>query len=141
MKKRILAGIFALLLPLNGCSDYDEIDRYTVVAGIGIDPSARGFDLCCETAVGEQGGGMAVQSRLFSTSGVTILDALRNATKISGEQLYFGHTQMIILGKTALQGGVSDTLSFFRRDPDFEVSIRLAAAPYQSAEQILSASR
>jgi len=130
MKKRliILLVLFLLLITLTGCWNSREIKTLAIVQAIGIDLTENGeicltFQILKPSAIkapsGKEGGGGGGEEKavwVLTSTGQTIFEALRNATKKSGRKLYLPFNKVIVIGEDAARYGVGELTEFLDRD-------------------------
>lgn len=130
MKKHLLSYILCLLLTLllSGCWNRRELDAISVVEAIGIDKLENGqisltYQILRPSGVkgtssgGEKGGG-GKSFWVVTTTGETVFDAIRNATKQVDRRSYFGHNKVIVIGEESAKSGIAPLLDLATRDPE-----------------------
>jgi spore germination protein KC len=128
MKNRfiIFVVLILLLVALTGCWNKREINTLAVVQAIGIDQMENGeisvtFQILKPSAAkapaggGEGGGGEKAVCVLTST-GETLFEAFRNATKESGRKLFIPFNKIIVIGEDAARSGIGELTEFLDRD-------------------------
>lgn len=131
--KRLIPLIISLLF-LGGCSDYLEIDSRTIVSGIAVDKTDSGYSICCEITKMHIGGGTEITADTVTASGDSVMNALRNILIISGEKLYFGHTQSVIFGPKMGPDDIMRCITLFSRQNTFQLSTKLFTSPVPAAD-------
>lgn len=129
-----LATLFLIFPLLCGCSDYAEIDSRTIVSGIAVDKTPSGYSICCEITKIHIGSGANISADTVSASGDSIMNALRNILIISGEKLYFGHTQSVIFGPEMEASDIMRAVTLFSRQNTFQLSTKLFTSPIPAAD-------
>lgn len=125
--------LLCLLLPLclMGCWNRKEADQIDYVLAVGIDRVEGGqVALTIQTPVLEalkpkQGGG-GDKFKTLSVKGKTVFEAIRNYINITGMKLFWGHTQMYLIGEEAAKEGVDAYLDFFSADPELRGTSQIA---------------
>ncbi|WP_217593661.1 Ger(x)C family spore germination protein [Cohnella sp. GbtcB17] len=129
MKKRYLSlcALTACCL-LSGCWDRRELNQLGITAATGIDRSGNEWTVTYQVIVpsamwtGASGGGTASSSQssvhVFSSRGSTIREAASRANLEFTRQLYFSHTDVLVLGKEAARSGISEILDLYLRSFD-----------------------
>lgn len=143
MKKRAPFIIFVIILVVstNGCWDYREINKLSIVTGIAVDRGENSKYKTTFEIVDTQEGGIEkkIKSKLIESEGETLFDAVRNALKVSSPKLYFGHMNVVILSEQIAREGVIDIIDFLNRDAEPRLNIDLTVSKEKTANEILSA--
>lgn len=130
--------IFLLLLAvvtilLSGCWDRRELDELSSVVAIAVDkyephdPKEDGnylvtIQIPIPTKIagggeGEGGEGGAGSVQVMSSTGLSLQHALDNLQKRVNNQLFLGHTRVLLISEEVARDGVMDIIDFFRRNP------------------------
>lgn len=132
----------AVSFSLSGCWSYRGLNEITIVAGVGIDkdPISGSFHLACElidlATSGKEGG---VKAKIVESDGKTIFDAVRNAKKRLLNKLYWGNTQIVVIGnELAKQGDVGTVVNWFLNDAECRETIDILVSQEKTAKQILT---
>lgn len=143
MIKRLAALLLILALPfgLGGCWDYRSLDELTIVSGIAIDRNPDDpalYDLAFEVidtlTPSEKG---QVGSRLIKTTGRSVLEAIDNANTQLFTEMYFGNTELVLLGEQiAREGGLIRIVESFLREFSTRDNILVAVARGNGSELI-----
>ena len=127
--RRFAALAAALAVLLSGCgqsrgiySNYRPIEDLLLVRTLGIDAAGRGLVL--SAAAGRPQGGAPALLRRGASSIPQGMAALQSRSPDG--QLYFAHTQSIVLGEDFAAGGIGELLDFVERD----IRTRMGAALY-----------
>ncbi|WP_374717830.1 Ger(x)C family spore germination protein [Neobacillus sp.] len=151
MKKKILTTLIIFLLTpvLSSCWDQNEMTNLAFIMGLGIDKGKNkkydvSFQIILPRNVSSREGGNVSQGppiTVVKSPGDTLTEASRNVHKIVGRQLYYAHTNLVVVSdKVAkdknLMLGIFDALT---RDPDFRRTAQIVIAQKVTAEDILSA--
>jgi germination protein, Ger(x)C family len=138
-KKICLLLSLVLLFPLSGCWSYHGLNEITIVSGVGIDfdPSVGNYLLTFEvvdTAQQEQ-----VKSKIVEAQGKTIFDAVRNAKRRLVNKLYWGNTQVVVIGGDLAKqgGGVSSVVDWFISDAECRETVCVVVSEEKSACDLL----
>lgn len=129
------------LLNLPGCWDSRDIEELAMVIGIGIDQEEMGdqylitFQIARPEALGggemgaiegNGGGGQATWNMTVNAD--SVFDAVRKARQISPRELFFGHTQVVVLGEGLATHGVGPVMDFLQRETDLRRTIDIVVA-------------
>ncbi|MBO7743172.1 Ger(x)C family spore germination protein [Paenibacillus sp. MWE-103] len=148
--KRTVGLCFVLILVVScttGCWNLKEPDEVAFVVGAGLDLTKDGqLELSSQIAIpsslggGQEGGGgiMKQNFRVESSIGKNVYDTVpRNQTKIS-RKIFAGHRQIILVGQTMAEHGISDVLDQFVRLPQSELRSKMYVVKDGQAKDILS---
>ena len=125
----------SLLLLLGGCYDYNETDNMAIVSGIHVAKGAeKPYKLTFEivSAVGGE-----EKAETATMEGVTIAQAIDDATSVSGKKLYFGHTQVLAFDYELAKTGINEALDYFTRMGDMRLSMKVLVCKNMSGEELL----
>lgn len=137
MKKfKLLSIALVISLLLGGCWDRRELNDIAITMGVGVDydPAVKDVHLSMQIIKPDQmkapgsgsgkgggrgnGGGSQQASFLLESQGRTVFEAIRQANFRSTHKINWTHSVVIILGKSAVDNGVSPLLDLFIRDPE-----------------------
>ncbi len=124
-----------------GCWDYREINKLSVVLGMAIDKTEDGkYSITVEIVDAEADSGKesSTKSRLFVVTGETVFDTLRNAIKINSPKLYFGHLEIVIIGREVDNESIIQLLDLLVRDVEPRLNIDLLISRENTAKEILT---
>ena len=135
---RLLLLLFCLLL--SGCWDYIEVETLTFVIGAGVDITPENhFKLSVETFEVRGGNQTEIIPYVTSATGLTMFNALRNLTNLTGKQMFFGHSQAIVFSEEFARKGVGEVVGFMQRDAGVRTNMWLLVAKDASAEEVFKA--
>ena len=142
MNKRILF-LTILCLILTGCWDRNELNELAITMALGIDKVDDEYVVSAQTVIpGEvssmKGGPGESPVTLFQAKGATVNDAIRNLAKLSPRTGYFGHLQIVVIGETLAQEGISNTLDYLSRYFEIRSDFYLLIAKETEAGKILN---
>lgn len=138
MKKMILFSVFILIF-LSGCKDYVEIENLTIATAIGVDVDVENPDwylVSVEILKFDQD---TEQVSVISGSGQTYLEAVTNATKQLGSQLYFAHAQVMVISEEVANDGIFTFVDAIYRNSDLRLDMAILIAKNTTAIEVLSA--
>ncbi|TYP76527.1 Ger(x)C family spore germination protein [Paenibacillus methanolicus] len=148
MTKRIciLLLMFQFLL-VTGCWNSRELRDLAIVVGIGVD-RIEGSDqyrvsfqlVNPRAATGGKVGGSSISeipNIVFTSDDHSMFSALRKTTQKVPRQLFFAHSQLLVIGESLAKEGVSDVLDFFERSHEMRLNTSVVIARGASAESIL----
>ena len=143
--RRLLKTVVCILIIINltGCWNSSELNELGIVMGVAID-KAEEPDLVTVTAQtikpgqmasGKKDGGDGQKAYAnFKDTGHSVFAAIRDITNQSSRKLYFPHNQVLIIGKSAAEDGVTKYLDFFTRDPETRLSVSVLVAKNKANE-------
>lgn len=136
-----------MLLPiLSACWNQKELTDLAFVMAIGIDKGEHEkFDVSFQivnpgnVSSGQDGGGQGLPIAVYKSSGDTITEAARKATKKISRRLYYAHTNLIVVSEDVARNGLLDIIDALDRDPEFRTTTELVVMRDASAELLVSA--
>lgn len=146
--KTIAAAVVFLLLALCfcGCERASvELSEMMIIQGLGIDVDGDEIiatvemlnNLQSSAAGGDDSGER--RTRVFSSSGKSISEAVNNITLKCGNAPLYAHTRVVVLGKSAAEKDISDILDFFERDYNTKPSMLICMAKDCTASEVIGA--
>ncbi|MES5938263.1 MULTISPECIES: Ger(x)C family spore germination protein [unclassified Bacillus cereus group] len=144
--KCIIVMLVITTVLLTGCWDSKEIKSLAIVMALGIDKDAenKGYRVSLQIAnVGEAAGsieggsGYSTPITVYTTTGRTLLEAIRKTSKKVPRELYFSHLQLVIIGESLAKKGISNLFDFFERTPETRLTSMVLIAERDEAKQIL----
>lgn len=123
---------------LVGCWNYRELEDMNIVAGTAIDKGInKEYMISMEILEPSIGEDTPTTSRLITSEGDSIFDAVRNAIAISGQKLYWSHNKVLILSKEIAQKGIIEILDWFHRDSETRSDVYILISKENTAKEIL----
>lgn len=98
MRKNILISALFLIFLLSGCYDYNELNMQELVSGVGVDIEDGLVSVSVQCASTDEGDGA-----IYRATGKSFFDAVRNISLHNPKKLYWGHTQTLIIGESAIR--------------------------------------
>jgi spore germination protein KC len=91
-------------------------------------------------SAGQTGGGQGLPIAVYRSTGRTITEAARNATKKVSRRLYYAHTNLIVINEDVARDRtlMLDLLDAFARDPEFRTTTDIVIARDSTAEEIVT---
>ncbi|WP_438448780.1 Ger(x)C family spore germination protein [Gorillibacterium sp. sgz5001074] len=128
---RTLSVSALILLLLTGCWNRREPEQVDYVVAVGIDIAEDGkLALTIQSptleAMKPRGAGQEEKVKTISVKGETAFQAIRNYIRAAGRKLFWGHTQIYVLGEEAAKAGVEKYLDFFSMDPELRGTSQIA---------------
>lgn len=148
IKKYLLRGLLTGCLLLNvflvACWDKHELQNLGIILGMGIDiipEQERQNDekilLTSEVVDVLQGTGLE-DSQFFSSTGKTVLLALRNSKNKIERDIFLGIAQEVVLGKSVVEEGANKYIDYFYRDSALNPTVYIVIAE-DSAKDMMNA--
>lgn len=143
----VIPLLIMMLLPiLSACWNQKELTDLAFVMAIGIDKGEHEkFDVSFQivnpgnVSSGQDGGGQGLPIAVYKSSGDTITEAARKATKKISRRLYYAHTNLIVVSEDVARNGLLDIIDALDRDPEFRTTTELVVMRDASAELLVSA--
>lgn len=140
-----VSGVFiCVLFLITGCGNYKELNKISYVLGLGIDwtkDSKYKITLQIispnELASQEGGGGKATPVILYSSTGDTISEAARDASKKITKSKDFTHVTLMVIGEEAAKHGIDEMVDAILREPRISNTMSILVAKNTTAENIL----
>lgn len=149
MKKCLIITLIVVLsLPvLSACWNQKELTDLAFVMALGIDKEEDDLYLVSfqlvnpgNVSAGQGGGGQGLPIAVYKSTGRTITEAARNATKKVSRRLYYAHTNLVVVSEEVARDRnlMLNLLDAFSRDPEFRTTTELVVARDSSAEEIVT---
>lgn len=131
---RVLA-CSAMLIMLCGCFDYNELNMQEQVNGAGIDSEGDKVNVhvLCVATSGEED----KQGAVYTASGGSFFEAVREISGQSDKKLYWGHARVLIIGEAAADS-INEVLDTVLRAQDVYLDIAPVIAKQTTAQEIIS---
>ncbi|MEH6957458.1 Ger(x)C family spore germination protein [Neobacillus drentensis] len=140
--------VIGLSVPiLTACWNQKELTDLAFVMALGID---RGEDDLYHVSfqlvnpgnvsAGQSGGGQGLPIAVYKSTGRTMTEAARNATKEVSRRLYYAHTNVVVVSEEVARDRTQllNLLDAFARDPEFRTTTEILIARDSSAEEIVT---
>ncbi|WP_144549894.1 Ger(x)C family spore germination protein [Bacillus sp. X1(2014)] len=149
MKKCLLVILVLIMtMPiLSACWNQKELTDLAFVTALGIDREDDdmyhvSFQLVNpgNVSAGQTGGGQGLPIAVYRSTGRTITEAARNATKKVSRRLYYAHTNLVVVSEEVARDRTSmlKMLDAFARDPEFRTTTEIVIARDSTAEEIVT---
>ncbi|MGG3470660.1 Ger(x)C family spore germination protein [Neobacillus pocheonensis] len=147
MKKYSLLSICILILVplLTACWNQKELTDLAFVMAIGVDKGEdKKFDVSFQlvnpgnVSSGQSGGGQGLPIAVYKSSGNTITEAARKATKKVSRRLYYAHTNLFVVSEEVAREDVLELIDALDRDPEFRTTTEFVIARGITAEELVS---
>ncbi|MGP0583940.1 Ger(x)C family spore germination protein [Paenibacillus timonensis] len=144
--RRILlccAAVFACLA-VAGCWNRTELNELGITVATGFDRSGEDWELTYQVIVpsasgtsqggGSSGSGSQPSVYVFTTIGKTIREAADLGYTENPRRLYFGHTDIMVIGKDAAEKGIDQILDLYFRNIDARETVLVAVTDGKASE-------
>lgn len=142
----VLLTVWLILsLILTGCWNSRELNDLAIVSGIGIDLTANNGEFrvtfqvvnpsASSTSMGSGNGMPAVT--VISASDRTVFGALRKASKRATRQLFFAHSQLVVVGESLARSGIEGLFDIFERSHELRLNSPVLISRNSDAESVL----
>lgn len=141
-RRRLCAAIAVVvaLCPLcNACGSYQEVEGLVFIDAVAVDHSPDGkYMVTAETTNASGGGAEAkVEPRYLETYGDTITDAMENMQSYSVNELYWSHTEVIIISQDVARNDMSEVVDTMMRMPKIRPSMAIIVSKEATAREVL----
>ena len=132
--------VFCLPLLLTGCATPINLRDRAIVQIMGIDYQNNKYIVHLQEYLpsGSEEGAGENESELVSAEGETVFDAIKNAEAKDGNQVFYGHCRLYIIGIDALKEGIGQITEFMNSNYQLSLNSSVLAADGK-AEDILKA--
>ncbi|PLR80696.1 Ger(x)C family spore germination protein [Bacillus canaveralius] len=145
MKHKVLMSfvLIILLVPLTGCWNRRELNELAIAVAMGIDKSGEQYQVSAQIVnpgeiVTQKGGGTNSPIVTLTSTGDSMMEAVRKMTIKSPRKIYFAHLRLFVIGEElAREEGIAKTLDLISRDPEFRTDFFIIVAKETTAEQVL----
>lgn len=136
-----------MLTPLlSACWNQKELTDLAFVMALGIDKGKdKKFKLSFQlvnpgnVSTGQgSGGGQGLPIAVYRSTGDTITEAARNATKKVSRRLYYAHTNVVVISEKIAKTDLLYILDALDRDPEFRTTTEMVIARGCTAEEIVT---
>ncbi|WP_379128986.1 Ger(x)C family spore germination protein [Paenibacillus sp. sgz500958] len=135
----------SLVLPLSGCWNSRELNDLSIVSGIGIDKADDKdeyrvtFQVVNPTSTATSTGASTGQPpiTIYTSTDRTIFGALRKTSRKSSRQLFFAHTQLVVIGEALARSGINDIFDIFERSHELRLNSAILVSRNSNAASIL----
>ncbi|MEH7454397.1 Ger(x)C family spore germination protein [Gottfriedia acidiceleris] len=137
--------LLSIVLILSGCSNYMELNKISFITGLGVDWTDKSnFKVTLqvinptELATGQNGGGNSSPVILYTSTGKTLSEAIREAGKKITKNKDFTHVGLTVIGENAAKHGIEEIVDAIIREPRVSAFMSVLVAKNSTAEQILN---
>ncbi len=145
----IFICLMSIVLGLNGCGNYSEVNRLAFVIGFAVDkpdPTKDLYQVTFQIVKPNQtsnptsgGGGQGVPVVNYTGIGRTISEAARNSSKKISRKSFYAHTAVVIIDENTAKDSIIKVTDALQRDPKIPSRVPVIIARDTSAQSILKA--
>ena len=138
--KKIIASIF-ILFCVCGCWNYKELNEYSIVTGIAIDKKDDKFEVSTliSNAPKNSTDSSSSESQIvvYSGTGDSMLEALKDVGLISPKELYLNSFSIIVISEEVAKEGIDSVIDFFLRYSSSRNKFYVIVAREDKAKDVL----
>ena len=136
-----IAVIVALCPLLQACGSYEEVENLVFIDALAVDRAPNGKYMVTAEATTSSGGGAEakVEPRYLEANGDTIADAMENLQSFSVKELFWSHTELIIISQDVARNDMSEVLDTMMRMPKIRLSMAIIVSKEATAREVLEA--
>lgn len=140
MKTKIFL-ILSLCFLTSGCWNYNELDDFAIVTGMGIDEHEDGYkvSLVISNSQSTQGSSREgeAQTTVFTGIGNNITEAINEIDMKTPRNLYLGHMAVVVIDEEVARKDINIVLEALTRNPESAKKYHITLAKNKKAEEIL----
>ncbi len=143
MKKiKYLILIITFIFVLTGCETHKEISDLGMVSAMGIEKINDEYLISVQVANIKKSTKMGTDNSskvtLYTGSGKTPFEAIREVSTKSSKKLYFSHIKIIILSDEIINDNTEEIIDFFTRDNEGNMNAYVLVSTKNTPSEILS---
>ncbi len=120
MKRIWILVLSVWMLTCSGCIRSVQLNERAIVQAVGLDKEEDGYALTLQLFDPEAGEETATSGgKILHVKGKTISEAMRNANLQQGQEIFYGHTKLILFGDTIAREGIAAAVDTFNSNPQF----------------------
>lgn len=137
---RLVILTLTLALLMTGCWDAKDVDQRSFVMGIAFDLAetedryVMTIELPVLSGFASQSSGEGPKSVMFSTVGTSVAQMATHFESRTWRELFYGHTQAIIISGDAARKSIRPFLDFFDRNPHIDRRLTLFISQGEAQE-------
>lgn len=133
------------LLLLTSCWNSRELNNLGIVTGIGVDkvPDKEEYRVTFQivnpssTATSEGASTGQPSVTIYSSTDRTIFGAFRKTSKKAARQMFFAHTQLMVIGESTAKHGIDGIFDIFERSHELRLNTNVIVSRDTDASSIL----
>ncbi|CUA80669.1 spore germination protein GerKC [Anoxybacillus suryakundensis] len=131
---------------LFGCWSKKELRDLALIIAVGIDKKDGKYISTFQVvnpgnvagATQRGGGSTGLPVALYTSTGDTLVEASRKASKQISRIPYYAHTNLVVVGEELAKEGIQQIFDVVERNPQFRPTANIVIARKQTAKQLLS---
>lgn len=146
---KIRAAAKFLLIPVccllfSGCIKIVNLQDRAIVQGVGVDYQDGQYLITMQIFSSDGSGGQTIidfskqNAKVITCRGKTISEAVEDTSISQGKDFFLGHNRLVILGESARELPLSESLSYFINTMDSRADVNVLLAE-KSASEVLNA--
>ena len=141
MKKFIVVLLIIPIL-MTGCWNYNELNDLAITTGFAVDYEDGEYKVSVLIANAQKTESSAKegesQTTVYSGTGKTIIDAIKEVDKKSPKGLYIGHLSVVVVSKEVAEKGIFEMADYLMRSAESRKKFYFVIAKDCKAKEILS---
>lgn len=129
--------LISVISLLSGCWNYKETEKMAIVAGFAIDKKDDNYLINTEIIVIKRGKESNIETKLITSEGATIFDAVRQNIKTVGKKLYWTHAEIVVVSKEIAEEGIVPVVDWIARDAEPRLTLHILVSKEKTAKEIL----
>ncbi|MCZ0755894.1 Ger(x)C family spore germination protein [Anoxybacillus sp. J5B_2022] len=134
------------MMLLSGCWSKKELTDLAFVIAVGVDKKDGKYVLTLQVvnpgnvagATQRGGGSSGLPVTLYTSTGDTLVEASRKASKKISRLTYYAHTNLVVIGEELARDGITEIFDAIERNPQFRTTASVIVARGRTAEELLS---
>ncbi|WP_084256425.1 Ger(x)C family spore germination protein [Anoxybacteroides amylolyticum] len=134
------------MMLLSGCWSKKELTELAFVIGVGVDKKGGKYMITLQVvnpgniagATQRGGGSSGLPVTLYTSTGDTLVEASRKASKKISRLTYYAHTNLIVIGEEMASEGIKEVFDAIERNPQFRTTASVIVARQCTAKELLS---
>ncbi|MFS0868651.1 Ger(x)C family spore germination protein [Paenibacillus xylanilyticus] len=134
-----------VVILLTSCWNSRELNEMAIVTGMGIDKASDKdeyrvtFQIVNPSATATSMGASTGQPTIsvYSATDRTLFGALRKTSKKAARQLFFAHTQLVVIGEQMARSGISEIFDVFERSHELRLNTSVLVSRDADANSVL----
>lgn len=144
--KMVLLYTCIITVMLTGCWNNRDISEMSFATAIGLDLTEDNkieftVQIVRPSAIqsnDSQGGGGQSPVWVYSTTGDTVFEALRNSYAITSGRLFISQVQLLAVGEEVARDNILEALDFFERELEINIKVDVAITKGMTAKELLN---
>lgn len=138
---KLIKTIIILFIPLmlSGCINSEQLNERLLVQAVGVDRNSGVIEITLQVyAPATQGGSgisaTAENAKIVKATGITVTEALKNATLTQGKTVFMGHNRILVLGRDLAENEILSTLDYFSSNVSSRHNINVVIADDKASD-------